>query len=136
MPAEAVASAERARVLLVDDHALLRTGVANIINQEPDLRVVAEAGDGFYSVTEAGKASADLGFYEWQPPSKSAPAEAPKKIPKRTDESGSSDHGKTTGARVRSLSGHVGLKGWRVRPPASSENECSQTRSSGATTSR
>ena len=35
-----------ARVLLVDDHALLRTGVANIINQEPDLRVVAEAGNG------------------------------------------------------------------------------------------
>jgi DNA-binding NarL/FixJ family response regulator len=35
-----------ARVLLVDDHALLRTGVANIINQEPDLQVVAEAGDG------------------------------------------------------------------------------------------
>jgi two-component system NarL family response regulator len=37
---------ERARVLLVDDHALLRTGVANIINQEPDLVVVAEAGNG------------------------------------------------------------------------------------------
>lgn len=36
----------RASVLLVDDHALLRTGVANIINQEPDLHVVAEAGDG------------------------------------------------------------------------------------------
>jgi DNA-binding NarL/FixJ family response regulator len=34
------------RVLLVDDHALLRTGVANIINQEADLRVVAEAGNG------------------------------------------------------------------------------------------
>jgi DNA-binding NarL/FixJ family response regulator len=33
-------------VLLVDDHALLRTGVANIINQEPDLHVVAEAGNG------------------------------------------------------------------------------------------
>jgi len=30
----------------VDDHALLRTGVANIINQEPDLHVVAEAGNG------------------------------------------------------------------------------------------
>ena len=37
---------ERASVLLVDDHALLRTGVANIINQESDLRVVAEAGNG------------------------------------------------------------------------------------------
>ena len=33
-------------MLLVDDHALLSTGVANIINQEPDLRVVAEAGNG------------------------------------------------------------------------------------------
>jgi DNA-binding NarL/FixJ family response regulator len=37
---------EKARVLVVDDHALLRTGVANIINQEPDLQVVAEAGNG------------------------------------------------------------------------------------------
>ena len=36
----------QARVLVVDDHALLRTGVANIINQEADLRVVAEAGNG------------------------------------------------------------------------------------------
>jgi DNA-binding NarL/FixJ family response regulator len=47
LPAEAAAPAvEPARVLLVDDHALLRTGVANIINQEPDLHVVAEAGNG------------------------------------------------------------------------------------------
>jgi len=35
-----------ARVLLVDDHSLLRTGVANIINHEPDLEVVAEAANG------------------------------------------------------------------------------------------
>ncbi len=35
-----------ARVLLADDHALLRTGVANIVNQEPGLTVVAEAGNG------------------------------------------------------------------------------------------
>jgi two-component system NarL family response regulator len=39
-----------ARVLVVDDHALLRTGVANIINQERDLRVVAEAGNGLEAV--------------------------------------------------------------------------------------
>lgn len=44
MPADA--AVRSARVLLADDHALLRTGVANIINQEPDLQVVAEAGDG------------------------------------------------------------------------------------------
>src|ERR1700682_6210049 len=36
----------RARVLVVDDHSLLRRGVANIINQEADLEVVAEAADG------------------------------------------------------------------------------------------
>jgi two-component system, NarL family, response regulator len=35
-----------ARVLVVDDHSLLRTGVANIINQESDLEVVAEAANG------------------------------------------------------------------------------------------
>jgi len=39
-------AAARARVLVVDDHSLLRTGVANIINQEPDLAVVAEAANG------------------------------------------------------------------------------------------
>jgi DNA-binding NarL/FixJ family response regulator len=40
----------RASVLLVDDHALLRTGVANIINQESDLHVVAEAGNGVEAI--------------------------------------------------------------------------------------
>jgi DNA-binding NarL/FixJ family response regulator len=44
--AEAAATVAVAKVLLVDDHALLRTGVANIINQESDLRVVAEATNG------------------------------------------------------------------------------------------
>src|SRR6476469_4341387 len=47
LPTDTIATAAGlARVLLVDDHALLRTGVANIINQEPDLRVVAEASNG------------------------------------------------------------------------------------------
>ena len=42
-PAPAVA---RASVLVVDDHLLVRTGVANIISHEPDLHVVAEAANG------------------------------------------------------------------------------------------
>ncbi len=37
-------------MLVADDHALLRTGVANIINQEADLYVVAEAGNGAEAV--------------------------------------------------------------------------------------
>jgi DNA-binding NarL/FixJ family response regulator len=43
-------NAVRAAVLVVDDHALLRTGVANIINHEPDLVVVAEASNGLEAV--------------------------------------------------------------------------------------
>jgi len=51
LPSEAsIDLAGKARVLVVDDHALLRTGVANIINQEPDLRVVAEASNGVEAV--------------------------------------------------------------------------------------
>ena len=56
LPVEAAAGdgvkapAAKATVLVVDDHALLRTGVANIINQEADLRVVAEAGNGLEAV--------------------------------------------------------------------------------------
>ena len=40
----------KASVLLVDDHALLRTGVANIINHESDLHVIAEAGNGLEAI--------------------------------------------------------------------------------------
>jgi two-component system NarL family response regulator len=49
LPAEATGNL-KATVLVVDDHALLRTGVANIINQEPGLEVVAEAGNGIEAV--------------------------------------------------------------------------------------
>jgi DNA-binding NarL/FixJ family response regulator len=37
-------------VLVVDDHSLVRTGVVNIINHEPDLHVVAEAANGVEAV--------------------------------------------------------------------------------------
>jgi DNA-binding NarL/FixJ family response regulator len=45
-----IGATAKASVLVVDDHALLRTGVANIINQEPDLAVVAEASNGVEAV--------------------------------------------------------------------------------------
>jgi len=44
------AAVAHTRVLVVDDHALLRTGVANIINQEPAFEVVAEAANGIDAV--------------------------------------------------------------------------------------
>ncbi|WP_110340898.1 response regulator transcription factor [Nitrosomonas sp. Nm84] len=36
----------KAKVMLVDDHAMLRHGMAMLINMEPDMEVLAEAGDG------------------------------------------------------------------------------------------
>ncbi len=39
-------STKKAKVMLVDDHAMLRHGLAMLINMEPDMEVFAEAGDG------------------------------------------------------------------------------------------
>src|SRR5262249_28982841 len=38
------------RILLADDHAVLRRGLPLVLEGEPDLRVVAEAGDGAEAV--------------------------------------------------------------------------------------
>jgi DNA-binding NarL/FixJ family response regulator len=35
----------KSRVLIVDDHPILRHGIAQLLNREPDLEVCAEAGD-------------------------------------------------------------------------------------------
>jgi DNA-binding NarL/FixJ family response regulator len=48
----------RTRVLLADDHTLVRRGLRMILEAEPDLEVVAEAGDGAEAVQAA--AGADL----------------------------------------------------------------------------
>jgi DNA-binding NarL/FixJ family response regulator len=49
-----------ARLLLADDHALIRRGVRLILEQEPDLTVVAEAGDGAEAVELARRTPLDL----------------------------------------------------------------------------
>jgi len=49
-----------ARVLLADDHARVRRGVRLILDQEPDLSVVAEAGDGAEAVELARSTDIDL----------------------------------------------------------------------------
>lgn len=48
------------RVLLVDDHQLFREGLANILNNQPDFQVVAEAGDGLEAQIKARKLKPDL----------------------------------------------------------------------------
>ena len=46
-----------ARILLADDHALVRRGVRLILDAEPDLEVVAEAGDGAEAVALRARAT-------------------------------------------------------------------------------
>ncbi|WP_328936615.1 response regulator transcription factor [Streptomyces tauricus] len=48
------------RILLADDHALVRRGVRLILDGEPDLQVVAEAGDGAQAVELARTQEVDL----------------------------------------------------------------------------
>ena len=50
----------KTRILLVDDHALLRRGLADLISYEKDLSVVGEAGDGEAAVDAAEKLKPDL----------------------------------------------------------------------------
>jgi DNA-binding NarL/FixJ family response regulator len=54
--------------MLVDDHALFRTGVANIINQEPDLQVVAEAGNGMEALDAYDRCHPDVTLLDLRMP--------------------------------------------------------------------
>ena len=51
---------KKTRILLVDDHALLRRGLADLLRYESDLAVVGEAGDGEAAVEAAMRLKPDL----------------------------------------------------------------------------
>jgi len=48
------------RILIVDDHGVLRAGLRSLLNAEPDLQVVGEAADGRTGLRLAGELSPDL----------------------------------------------------------------------------
>lgn len=50
----------RARVLLADDHAILRSGLRLLLEREPDLAVVGEAGDGRAALEWLSREPADV----------------------------------------------------------------------------
>ena len=56
--------ATKTRILLADDHALVRRGVRLILDSEPDLTVVAEAGDGAEAVRAAREERPDLAILD------------------------------------------------------------------------
>lgn len=53
-------SAKKIRVMLVDDHEMVRSGLKNIVNAEPDLKVVAEAVDGREAIELVQKTAPDV----------------------------------------------------------------------------
>lgn len=59
---------EQVRVLLADDHALFREGLAGIINNQPDMQVVGEANDGLEAFVKAQELKPDLILMDVQMP--------------------------------------------------------------------
>jgi DNA-binding NarL/FixJ family response regulator len=53
-----------ARILLADDHALVRSGLRMILDAEPDLTVVAEAANGHEAVQQAAAVPIDLAILD------------------------------------------------------------------------
>lgn len=59
---------KQVRVLLVDDHALFREGLAGIISAQPDMQVVGEANDGLEAFVKAQELKPDLILMDVQMP--------------------------------------------------------------------
>jgi DNA-binding NarL/FixJ family response regulator len=52
------------KILIADDHAVVREGTRQILEQEPDLEVVAEAGDGEEAVRLVGSFKPDVAILD------------------------------------------------------------------------
>lgn len=59
------------RVLIVDDHPMMRTGLAQLIGSEPDLKVVAEADNARQGLEAVSKLALDLVLLDISLPDKS-----------------------------------------------------------------
>ena len=52
------------RILVADDHPIVRSGLRTVLDAQPDLEVVAEAGDGAEAVRQALAADVDLAILD------------------------------------------------------------------------
>jgi DNA-binding NarL/FixJ family response regulator len=59
-----VSDPEKVRILLADDHAVVRRGIRLVLEAEPDFAVVAEAGDGAEALDQALSADIDLAIFD------------------------------------------------------------------------
>ena len=59
---------EPIRILIADDHAVVRRGLVLVLGQEPDFQVVGEAQDGEEAVRLAARLLPDLALLDWKMP--------------------------------------------------------------------
>jgi DNA-binding NarL/FixJ family response regulator len=60
---------ETIRILLADDHPVVRDGLAAMLGTQPDFQVVGEAGNGAEAVAEAGRLRPDVVLMDLEMPS-------------------------------------------------------------------
>jgi DNA-binding NarL/FixJ family response regulator len=54
------------RILTVDDHPLLRKGIAALVNAETDMKLVAEASNGEEAIEKFRSHRPDVAAHEWR----------------------------------------------------------------------
>ena len=69
--ADKAAQEDAVRVLIVDDHALFRRGLQMVLEGEPDIDVVGEAGDGHEAIAAAEKTTPDVVLMDVRMPKRS-----------------------------------------------------------------
>ncbi|MFZ0947223.1 MAG: response regulator transcription factor, partial [Candidatus Sulfotelmatobacter sp.] len=58
------ARTHKIRVMIVDDHAILRAGLKMLVNAQPDMEVVSEASDGEKAVQAARDTRPDVALLD------------------------------------------------------------------------
>ena len=56
------------RILIVDDHALMRNGIAGLVNAEPDMKTIAEAATGVEAIKQFRQYHPDITLMDLQMP--------------------------------------------------------------------
>ena len=59
---------EPIRIIIADDHPIVREGLATVLNQEEDLEVVGQAGNGLEAVAQASELHPDIILMDLQMP--------------------------------------------------------------------
>ena len=69
--ADKAVAEDAVRVLIVDDHALFRRGLQMVLENEADIDVVGEAGDGHEAIVQAEKTTPDVVLMDVRMPKRS-----------------------------------------------------------------